>query len=72
MFKKTKKIPHLDYDSTVQKPMLHKSICTGETTAGFRDLAGGAFHDVMLVRDEEDLKEFMEMYGITERPETEY
>ena len=60
------------YDPGTQKPVLHKSICTGETAAGFKDLAGGAFHEEMLIRGEEDLKRFMDMYGLTERPETEY
>ena len=67
-----RKAPAKSYDPAVQKPVLHKSICTGETTAGFKDLATGKFVDVMLVRDEKDLREFMETYGITERPETEY
>ena len=67
-----KKTAVKSYDPAAQKPMLHKSICTGETTAGFKDLATGKFVDVMLVRDEKDLREFMETYGITERPETEY
>ena len=66
--KKTK-----SYDPNTQKPMLHKSICTGETAAGFKDLdGGGAFHEEMLIRSEEDLKRFMDMDGLTERPETEY
>jgi len=60
------------YDSSVCRPVLHKSICTGETTAGFKDLSGGAYHEVMLIRSEEDLKKFMEAYGLQEKPETEY
>ncbi|MBR2561466.1 MAG: aspartate dehydrogenase [Eubacterium sp.] len=52
--------------------MLRKSICTGETTAGFRDLATGKYTEVMLIRDEKDLQQFMKEYGLTERPETEY
>ena len=60
------------YDSSVYKPMLHKSICTGETTAGFKELAGGAYHEVMLIRSDADLKEFMDTYGLQEKPETEY
>ncbi len=55
-----------------KKPMLRKSICTGETTAGFRDLATGKYTEVMLIRDEKDLQQFMKEYGLTERPETEY
>ena len=41
---------HLSYDREKQKPVLRKSICTGETTAGFQDLGTGAYHDVMLIR----------------------
>ena len=67
-----KKSEKKDFDPAKQKPVLHKSICTGEMTAGFRDFNGGAFHDVMLIRNEEDLREFMDLYGIRERPETEY
>ncbi|MBQ9708710.1 MAG: aspartate dehydrogenase [Firmicutes bacterium] len=60
------------YDPSAQKPMLHKSICTGETTAGFKDLATGKYMDVMLVRNEKDLKKFMSTYAINTKPETEY
>lgn len=69
---KRKKQQVLTWDPALQKPILHKSICSGETAAGFKDLNGGAFHEVMLIRGSEDLKEFMEMYGLTETPETEY
>ena len=55
-----------------KKPVLHKSICTGETTAGFKDLETGKYTEVMLIRDEKDLKRFMREYGITDKPETEY
>lgn len=55
-----------------QKPVLHKSICTGETTAGFKDIRTGKYTEMMLIRDDKDLKQFMREYGITERPETEY
>ena len=71
MFGRKKKV-QLDYDRENQKPVLHKSICTGETTAGFKELRSGMYHDVMLIRSDADLAEFMEMYGIREVPETEY
>ena len=67
-----KKQSSKSYDPSVQKPILHKSICTGETTAGFKDLATGKYTDLMLIRSEEDLAAFMAEYGITVRPETEY
>ena len=67
-----KKTAKLEYDPAKQKPVLHKSICTGETTAGFKDIRGGGYHDVMLIRSDADLEEFMKACGITEVPETEY
>ena len=39
---------------------------------GAGDLATGTIHDVMLIRNEKELKEFMEMYGLETVPETEY
>ena len=71
MFGKKKKT-RLNYDREKQKPVLHKSICTGETTAGFKDLGSGVYHDVMLIRNDADLADFMEACGIQEVPETEY
>lgn len=52
------------YDRENQQPVLHCSICTGETAAEFKDMRTGKFEEVMLIRKDEDLKQFMEMYGI--------
>ena len=71
MFGRSKPKPQR-YDASVQKPILHKSICTGETTAGFLDLCGGRYHEVMLIRSDRDLKAFMDAYGIDSVPETKY
>ena len=60
------------YDPETEKPVLKKSICTGETTAAFKDLGTGKYKDIMLIRNDEDLKEFMDLYGIKRKPETEY
>ena len=54
------------YDKNVQKPVLKCSICNGEQVAGFKDVRTGKFEEVMLIRSEKDLKEFMEAYGIRE------
>ena len=70
LFKKNNR--KLTYDKTRLRPVLRKSICTGEVTAGFREKEGRAFHEVMLIRDEKDLESFMKLYGIEEKPETEY
>ena len=71
MFFKKKK-QQLTYDREKMKPVLRKSICTGEVTAGFRGIEDRTFHEVMLIRNENDLDTFMEMYGITQIPDTEY
>ena len=52
------------YDTAVQRPVIRASICTGERTAGFRNLQTGKFTEVMLVRSEEDLREFRRLYGL--------
>ena len=54
------------------KPVIKCSICNGEQVAGFQDIHTGAFEEDMLIRDGSDLKEFMELYGITEEPERIY
>ena len=57
-----KKQQKLEYDRENQKC----SICNGEQVAGLKDLRSGRFHEVMFVRDEKEVKEFMEMCGISE------
>ena len=53
-----------DYDPEKEKPVIRASICTGEQVAGFKSRNGGEFHEVMLIRDNDDLKEFMKTYGL--------
>ena len=60
------------YDAAAVKPVLVKSICTGETTAGFMDLSTGKVHEVMLIQNRRDLQSFMDSYGIETVPETIY
>lgn len=54
------------YDKTGKVPVIRTSICTGEQTAGFKDTATGKFFEIMLLRSDADLKEFMETYGLAE------
>lgn len=67
-FKKTNKknLPPLSYDAKAQKPVLRCSICTGEQVAGFKNLNTGKFEEVMLIKNEKDLTEFMNRCGISE------
>lgn len=53
-----------DFDREKYEPAIRCSICTGERTAGFRDVRTGKFNDVMLIGSDEDLKIFMETYGV--------
>lgn len=69
MFGKKKMLKEYDKDSL--KPILRCSICTGERVAGFKNIHTGKFEDIMLIKEDRDLKRFMEMYGI-ESMEKEY
>ena len=59
------------YDRATEKPIIRASICTGEKTAGFRDMKTGRFREVMLIRSQKDLDSFMKTYGL-DRVDTEY
>lgn len=61
MFKKKYKIT---YDKTGKRPVIRSSICTGERVAGFKDNQTGKFEEIMLLRDENDLEEFLERYDV--------
>lgn len=54
------------YDPLIQQPVLRCSICTGEQVAGFRDMRTGKFTDIMLIRNEKDLQNFKDTYGVTD------
>ena len=64
IFKKQTQTQKQQYDKTKQKPIIRASICTGEKVAGFKDLATGQFSEIMLIRDDSDLYEFMQSYGV--------
>lgn len=65
--KKTeKKLEKKEYDRVNEKPVLKCSICNGEQVAGFKDQRTGRFHEVMFVRSQKDLQEFMDTYGLSE------
>lgn len=54
------------YDRENLKPVIRSSICTGEQTAGFKNIHTGKFSEVMLIRNGADLEEFLETYDIGE------
>ena len=66
MFRRKKQVARLPYDPAGQKPVIRASICTGEQVGGLRDLRTGKFTDVMLIRDDADLREFQAMVGTSD------
>ena len=54
------------FDPAGKVPVIRSSICTGEKTAGYREGPGGKFTEVMLIRNEKDLREFLDAYGCRE------
>ena len=69
---KKKRIEKKSYDRENMKPILHASICTGETVAGFKDKRTGRFEEIMLIKNEADKELFKEIYDITDDLPTEY
>ncbi|MCD8149980.1 MAG: aspartate dehydrogenase [Clostridiales bacterium] len=66
LFQKKKKTEHKEFDASLYKPVLRCSICTGEQVAGFQNLQTGKLEEVGLIRNEEDLQEFMDTYGLSD------
>lgn len=63
MFHKKTKV--IEYDRENLKPVIRSSICTGEKVAGFRNVYTGKFSEVMLIRDNKDMDEFLTKYDIS-------
>ena len=59
------------FDPEKQVAVIRSSICTGEKVAGFKDLEGGHFTEVMLIRSRQDEERFKELYRL-ETVKTEY
>ncbi len=68
MLKRKKSMQMYEYDREVQQPVLKCSICNGEQVAGFKDLRTGKFEEVMLIRNQSDLQEFMERCMVSTLP----
>ena len=64
-FRKRPEKQKTPYNHEDMIPVIRCSICTGEQTAGFRRKSDGSFQEVMLIRREDDLRQFREQYGIT-------
>ena len=55
----------IEYDKNTLKPVIRSSICTGEQVAGFQNRNTGKFEEIMLIRDNKDLDEFLTTYDIS-------
>jgi hypothetical protein len=71
-FHRKEKHQEAGYDAEAMTPVIRCSICTGEQVAGFRRKSDGSFEEVMLIRDDGDLRQFRELYGINEEIEKIY
>ncbi|WP_242831987.1 aspartate dehydrogenase [Butyrivibrio sp. VCD2006] len=56
----------IPFDPDKQIAVIKCSICTGEQVAGFRNKEDGHFTEVMLIRDDNDLEKFKEIYKLDE------
>ena len=63
LFKGKKEEPGF-YDKSMQYPVIRASICSGEKVFGFKDLNTGRFHEVGLLKSEEDLDYYRDLYKI--------
>ena len=66
MFGRRKRQNISPYDKTGKIPVIRSSICTGEQMAGFKDIISGKFEELMLIRDDRDLQEYLRRYQVDE------
>ena len=66
MFGRRKKQVVVSFDRGDKIPVICSSICTGEQVAGFKDPVSGRFEEVMLLRNDQDLQEFLRQYQVEE------
>lgn len=66
MFWKRESKTKADYNKEGKVPVIRASICTGERVAGFKTEGTGKFEDLMVIRGEKDLAEFMARYEVKE------
>ncbi len=46
------------------EPVIRSSICSGEMTACMRNKETGKLYEIMVIRNDNDLKQFSEEYGV--------
>ena len=60
------------FDREHLTPVIRCSICTGERVAGFLDRRTGRIREIMLIRNDADVRTFCERFGLSELPKNVY
>ena len=66
MFGRRKRHTIPPYNKDRKVPVIRSSICTGEQVVGFKDPSSGKFEELMLIRNSNNLIEFLSLYQVTE------
>lgn len=56
------------YDSDKERPILHVSICTGETAFGYKDIVTGKFREVCLIKSDKDIEKIKSVIKVNDIP----
>ena len=67
LFKRKKEYTYPEFDREKQIPVLKCSICTGEKVACFRDKRTGHTEEIMYIRSQGDMQDFLSRYGLSEQ-----
>lgn len=62
--KKKERRPAVPYNPERQRAIVKCSICTGEQVAGFQDIQTGHFTEVTVIRNQQELEDFKNLYGL--------
>lgn len=66
LFKKKKDITYPEFNRENQIPVLRCSICTGEKVACFRDKKTGYTEEILYIRSQSDMQDFLRRYGLAQ------
>lgn len=66
MFGRRKRPTEPSYNKDGKVPVIRASICTGEQVAGFKDPVSRKFVELMLIRNDRDLSDFLRQYQVKE------
>lgn len=64
IFRKKEAAEQVLFDREKEEAVVHKSICTGETTVGFVDRSSGKYRDVKKVSTSTEIEAFCRAVGV--------